>query len=247
MKGIFIAGTDTGVGKTWITGMLAAALRQHGMPTGVWKPVQSGNPLGDPASDSHRLKQFSGVDDPEDVIATYSFAAPLAPWLAAHLEGKTLRVNDIIAAGTPLMNKYQCLLVEGAGGLAVPLNAAEMMVDLAARLGFPMIIVARPGLGTINHTLLTIDCARGKNLTVAGIIFNGYEGMLPPRIKRLQEIQPAAAFQESEKSNPFMVESLSGIPVLGTVSRMAPVIPFSEQLRIFVSQVNLEVMEGILS
>jgi dethiobiotin synthetase len=169
------------------------------------------------------------------------------PWLAAHLEGKKLAVDEIIASGAPLMKKYDTLLIEGAGGLVVPLNAGEMIADLAVQLGYPLVIVARPGLGTINHTLLTIAYARSKNLAIAGIIFNGYKDSLPPPINQLSDIKSHSEFHHSEKSNPFMVEYLSGIPVLGTVAWMNDDLTFPERLRIFSTQVNLDHMLKTLS
>ena len=98
-KGIFITGTDTDIGKSWITGGLAYLLRKRGINTGVWKPVQSGYARGDADADSHVLKQRSGVDDCEETIASFSFKAPLTPLIASRLEGFSLRLRDILDSG----------------------------------------------------------------------------------------------------------------------------------------------------
>ena len=107
MNGLFITGTDTDVGKTWVTGRLCRGLRDRGLDVGVWKPVQSGFPPGDPQSDSNRLRLLSGVSDSDAMIGPVSFRAPLAPMLAAHLEGKTLSCSSLIAAGELLFEKHE--------------------------------------------------------------------------------------------------------------------------------------------
>lgn len=219
MNGLFITGTDTGVGKTWIAAALAAALRGRGRSVGVWKPVQSGCMLGDTEADSYVLRRVSGVDDAESAICPLSFEAPLTPMLAARLEGKSIDLDDLVAAGRLLFEKYESVFVEGAGGLAVPLTERHLVVDLAAHLQLPLLIVARPGLGTINHSLLTVDYARRHGLTVAGIIFNGYKQELPPEFSSVAEIAAAGDY-ESEPSNPYLVASYGNVPVLGTVPWM---------------------------
>lgn len=216
-NGLFITGTDTGVGKTWITASLASALRHSGRDVGVWKPVQSGCEYGDDHADSYQLCTVAGVDDHETTVCTNSFRAPLTPLLAARLEGKSIDFEHLLSAGDPLFEKYHSVLVEGAGGLAVPLTERHLVVDLAVQLQLPLLIVARPGLGTINHTLLTLDYARRHGLTVAGVIFNGYKQGPPPAISSLHELTATAHAEESEFSNPYLVESFGNIPVLGKV------------------------------
>ena len=219
MNGLFITGTDTDVGKTWITSALASALRGRGRSVGVWKPVQSGCMLGDTEADSYVLRRVSGVDDAESAICPLSFEAPLTPMLAARLEGKSIDFDDLVAAGRPLFEKYEPVFVEGAGGLAVPLTERHLVVDLAAHLQLPLLVVARPGLGTINHCLLTVDYARRHGLTVAGIIFNGYKQELPPGFSSVAEIA-AVGDSESDPSNPYLVASYGNVPVLGTIPWM---------------------------
>ncbi len=217
-KGLFITGTDTGVGKTWVTAHLAAALRRRGLNLGVWKPVQSGCNYGDPEADSYILKTVSGVDDPEEVICPQCFAAPLAPLVAARLEGKKINLDELISPSRLLFAKYEALLVEGAGGLAVPVTDDELMVHLAARLGFPLLIIARPGLGTINHTLLTVAYARQHGLNVSGVILNGYE-RLPERVDSWEELKQTPALTDSFSTNPLCLEQFGGVPVLGCIPK----------------------------
>jgi dethiobiotin synthetase len=204
VRGLFVAGTDTGVGKTIVTAGMAALLRSEGMNLGVWKPVQSGAYAEEEGSDAALLRTLGGVADACRDIAPLSFSAPLTPLLAAEKEGVSLTLEQIIQAGLPLMKRYDRLLIEGAGGLAVPLTATELVIDLAARLGTPLLLVARPGLGTINHTLLSLFYARQKGIHVAGIIMNGYQDEL-------------ALHDHSLTSNAAMIERFGDVPVLGRI------------------------------
>jgi dethiobiotin synthetase len=245
-KGIFISATDTGVGKTWITGGLAALLRNRGLHTGVWKPVQSGCLHGDPEADSHVLKLRSGVEDTETEISPFSFRAPLAPAIAAFIEGKSLELDDIISAGDKIFERYDSVLVEGVGGLAAPLNEKTVVVDLAVRLGLPIIIVARPGLGTINHTLLSISYARNSGLSVLGIIFNGYEPPMPNDIRDLNQLKNCSGLENSELSNPFLVQAFSGSPILGRVPLVSDDANLKEQINIINCNVHIEKVISVL-
>lgn len=177
LRGMFITGTDTGVGKTIVTSALAAALRAEGLDAGVWKPVQSGCLLGRGATDAERLLQSTGICERPEAVAPFTFEAPLSPMLAARLEGVTLGLQEIIAAGEPLIGRYQTLLIEGAGGVAVPLTEDALVIDLISMLQVPVLIVARAGLGTINHTLLTISFLQQRGIPIVGIIINNSEGV----------------------------------------------------------------------
>jgi dethiobiotin synthetase len=215
--GLFIAGTDTGVGKTWITGALARALRDRRLDVGVGKPVQSGSQPGHPDADSYQLRLVSGVADTEAEICPRSYPTPLTPWLAAHLAGETLRLPELVASLDPLFARHQAVLVEGAGGLGAPLTAEHLGLDLAVTLGLPVLLVARPGLGTVNHTLLSLHWARQHGLTVVGVLFNGYRGALPPLVGDLAQIGPHEPFFSSEATNPFLVSHFGQVQVLGRV------------------------------
>ena len=162
-RGYFVTATDTAVGKTVVTAGLAAALRAHGRDVAVFKPVQSGALADDPAGDAALL----GAD------CVYAFSAPLAPLVAARAEGRTISLNPIVERAEELAREHEILLVEGAGGLLVPLADGLDMADLALALDLPLIVVARAGLGTVNHTLLTIEAARARGLELAGVILNG--------------------------------------------------------------------------
>ncbi|MGG2198078.1 dethiobiotin synthase [Paenibacillus validus] len=178
-KGLFVTGTDTNVGKTWVTAALAAyTFRKLGglpSPVEIWKPVQSGVQLGDPDADSFRLAYGSGLPQTEPETVTITLREPLAPWVAAEREGKTIGWAALESEGRRRMTEGGPLLVEGAGGLLVPLTGDRTVADLALALGLPLLIVARATLGTVNHTLMTIECARSRGLDVAGVILNGYE------------------------------------------------------------------------
>lgn len=217
-RGFFITGTDTGVGKTFIGATLLAAFRAAGLDVGAWKPVQSGCEPDAPDADGSLLKLAGNLPEPAGVIASYSFAAPLAPFLAARLAGVSLTLDEVLARGQPLRQRYPYLLVEGAGGLLVPMGADWLVADLAARLGLPLLIVARPGLGTVNHTLLTIAAARQRGLVVAGVILNGYRGE-PPDVPALDAL-PAVAATSSEPTNPLLIRFYGRVPVLGRVPLM---------------------------
>ncbi|GAB2691900.1 dethiobiotin synthase [Paenibacillus thermoaerophilus] len=180
VRGLFVTGTDTGVGKTVITAAIAAALREAGAGVGVWKPVQSGEPLGSGRTDAERLLRGSGIDERPEAVAPYTFGAPLTPVLAASAEGVRLTTQALRAAGEPLMARYEALLIEGAGGVAVPLTEDALVADWIAELGTPALIVARSGLGTINHTLLTAEMLRQRGVPVAGVVLNdGAPGCSP--------------------------------------------------------------------
>lgn len=158
MRGVFVTGTDTNVGKTVVSAWLARSWKAD-----YWKPVQSGI---DDGLDADVVSQLA----PGTIIhpSTYLFQAPLAPDQAAKLENETIHLDLFHFPITP-----RPVVVEGAGGVLVPLSEDKLMIDLMAQLQLPVVIVARSGLGTINHTLLTIEAIRHHHLKVAGVIMNG--------------------------------------------------------------------------
>jgi dethiobiotin synthetase len=173
VRGLFVAATDTGVGKTVVTGALAVALRRRSIAVGVAKPVQSGAAVDDPDGDAMQLRRAAAVRDLPAEICPYAFSAPLAPLVAARLEGKSVEPGVILARLEALAARHDVLLVEGAGGLLVPVGDDWTIADLASWTGLPLLIVARPGLGTVNHTLLTVAAARERGINVAGVVLNG--------------------------------------------------------------------------
>lgn len=158
MTGIFVTGTDTGVGKTFT----CAWLLRH-WQVDYWKPVQSGC---EEDSDSDMV---AALGRPAMVHpCAWLLKAPLSPHEAARLEGVTIRLEDFTLPASP-----RPIVVEGAGGALVPLNDHAMMADLMVRLGLPVIVTARSGLGTINHTLLTLEALRRRGIVIAGVVMNG--------------------------------------------------------------------------
>jgi dethiobiotin synthetase len=166
-KGVFITGTDTGVGKTIVSGVICRTLNKKTDSIGVMKPISCGD-----REDALFLKKISGVNDSLNDINPIFFKMPLAPYVASKAEKKKINFNKIKNAYKKLSKKYNFLIVEGVGGLLVPITKNIYIADLVKMVDLPLIIVARPGLGTINHTLLTIKCAREKGLKVLGFITN---------------------------------------------------------------------------
>jgi dethiobiotin synthetase len=173
VNGLFVTGTDTGVGKTVVTAALARSLRARGASVAVSKPVQSGAAADDPAGDAMTLRRAAGVDDPPEAVCPHAFAAPLAPLVAARLEGRRVELADAVRAVESVARGRDVVLVEGAGGLLVPAGEGWTVADLAAALELRLLVVARAGLGTVNHTLLTVEAARRRGLDVAGVVLNG--------------------------------------------------------------------------
>lgn len=200
-RGIFVTGTDTGVGKTIVAATLARLLRMNGISVGVMKPVTSGcrEENGRLVSDDALLLCQAAGTVLSDDVAPYRLREALAPADAARLDGVRIDFSAIKASFDRLSAAYQYVIVEGAGGLMVPLSGGLLVADLARELELPLLVVARPGLGTINHTVLTCFSAQQLGLQVAGVIVNG----MPD--------QPGLA----EKGAPHQIGSLCGASVLG--------------------------------
>ncbi|MEI6215453.1 MAG: dethiobiotin synthase [Desulfuromonadales bacterium] len=205
-RGIFVTGTDTGVGKTVVAASLARLLRMNGIRVGVMKPVTSGCLENDgelASEDALLLCQAAGTPCSDDV-APYRLREPIAPAAAARIEGVQVDFSVIREAFDRLAADYEYLIVEGAGGLMVPLSGGLLVSDLALHLGLPLVVVSRPDLGTINHTLLTCYAAGQMGLSVSGVIINGMPDNPGP----------------AEKSSPHQIGSLCGAPVLGIWPRI---------------------------
>lgn len=172
MAGLFIAGTDTGVGKTVITAGIAGYLRRRGVDCGVMKPVEAGSLSGAKDSDSVYLKRISDSPDDLDLINTYAFEAPLAPGVAAEQQGAEISFDRIYESYKKLEILHPQVLVEGAGGLIVPLGKHRSLVDLIKYLNLPVLLVARLGLGTLNHTLLSLAYLENQGIPVVGVVLN---------------------------------------------------------------------------
>ncbi|MDO8473749.1 MAG: dethiobiotin synthase, partial [Dehalococcoidia bacterium] len=190
-KGLIIAGTDTGVGKTAFCGGLAAVLKQAGVDVGVMKPVESGCHLknGEPvAADALFLRSMASSEDELGLINPYALEQPLAPALAARLQGVDIRIGVVKEAFFQLAVRHELVLVEGAGGMLSPLSAEWSLPDLALELDAPMIIVARNTLGTINHCLLSVHHARMRGVRVLGVVLTH----VYPENGLVQEMNPGA-------------------------------------------------------
>lgn len=208
-KGIFITGTDTGVGKTVVTGGIALALRKRGIDVGIMKAIQTGcyqkgNKIIPP--DSEFLISLTGTEDPIDLVTPYRFTHPLAPLAASRLERQDIDIEKILDAYLELSKRHDMVIVEGTGGILVPVTRELFVLDIIKRLDIPVIVVARSGIGTINHTLLTVRYAIHCGITISGIIIN----------------QAAdKQISEGEKQNPKIIMELSGIPVIGVIPYMS--------------------------
>jgi len=176
-RSLLITGTDTGIGKTTVTSAIAAALRRRGCNVGVMKPVETGcEPGADgtllPADALHLRWAADRETEPLDAVCPYRFRAPLAPSVAARREAAPLDLAAVVDAVRAMMARYDPLLVEGAGGLLVPLTDAATFADLARACDLRLLVVVGNRLGAINHTRLTLDWARNAGLTVTGYVVN---------------------------------------------------------------------------
>jgi dethiobiotin synthetase len=198
-KGIFITGTDTEVGKTVVACGIARLLKARGLKVGVMKPIASGS-----RDDAERLKAASGCPETLDVINPQYFKAPLAPTVAAALERREVDIEAIYRAYWFLQKHYDLLVVEGIGGVKVPLGESTYVVDLIQALRLTTLVVGRAGLGTLNHTLLTLDALDAGKVSVMGVLLNGSRG------KSL-----------AEKTNPEELQDHMTVPLLGVLPQKA--------------------------
>ncbi|MFA5159690.1 MAG: dethiobiotin synthase [Candidatus Omnitrophota bacterium] len=202
--GIFITGTDTDVGKTVISAGLALVLRDRGIKVGVMKPVATGCCGGDErlvSQDAAFLTEAAG-NEYSSLSSPSCFRNPLSPNVAAMLEKKEVDVPHILKSYRELQKHYDFMIVEGIGGLMVPLRKDYYVANLIRDMGLPIVIVSYAGLGAINHTLLTVDAATIRGLEVRGIIFN-----------RVSVTNCSLA----ELTNPKVIQDLSGVPILGSL------------------------------
>ena len=188
----FVTGTDTDVGKT-----VASAWLIEKLDGAYWKPVQSGL---DGVTDGEVIADLTSLQADDIHAATYALSEPLSPHESARRDGVTIALDRF---ELPLSAKP--LIIEGAGGVLVPLNGNDLMVDLMARLGAPVILVCRTGLGTINHSLLSLEALRARGLDVCGVILNG----------------PPVAHNRDAIANYGRVNVIAEIPLLDPLTRDA--------------------------
>jgi dethiobiotin synthetase len=205
MPGLFITGTDTGVGKTVVAAALAASARRRGLDVGVLKPVSAGG-----RQDAVFLRAAAGSDDALDAVNPLALARPLSPDTAAALEGVTVDYRTLRADCRRALDSHAFTIAEGAGGLLVPVTDSHDVADLAADLGLPLVIVARAALGTINHSRLTIEAAQARGLAIRGIIYNA---------------PVAGPDSPAATRSPTVVTRRTGIPSLGILPFIPGLLP----------------------
>jgi len=172
MRGVFVTATDTGVGKTVLAAAICAALAQRGQRVAAFKPVVTGidEEPDEWPRDHELLARVATVRQEPSDVAPISYGPPVSPHLAAEMAGDSIEPHELASAARAAGDGADALVCEGVGGLLVPLTPGYLVRDLAVELDLPLVIAARPGLGTINHTLLTIEAARAVGLDVAGVV-----------------------------------------------------------------------------
>jgi len=201
-QGFFVTGTGTDVGKTVVAAAIARTLAATGHRVAVFKPVESG--LDDSGEPDHALlRRAAGSSQSDDEIAPLRYGPAVSPHLAAAQAGMPITPEHLVRHASTLARESDALVCEGAGGLLVPLAGGYLVRDLAVEIGLPVVVAASPGLGTINHSLLTIEAARQAGLLVAAVVLTPWPD------------SPG----DIECSNRSTIEELSGIPVL-TVPRL---------------------------
>jgi dethiobiotin synthetase len=228
-RGLFVTGTDTDVGKTVVAAALAGVLKRRGYDVGVMKPVQSGAVARDGeliSEDARFLMLASGVDDDSSLVNPYRLKAPVSPNVAASLEGVEIDPQTLLRAYEELAHKHEVMIVEGAGGLLVPICDDFTIADLALHIGLPLLVVARPNLGTINHSALTVLYARTLGLKVAGLVINGYR---------------SESAGIPEETSPPIIERMANVPIVG-------IMPFLPSVDVSLANLNglLDAAEQVL-
>jgi dethiobiotin synthetase len=196
-SGVFVTGTGTEVGKTVVAATIARTLTREGRRVAVFKPAVTGLDEG-VETDHALLRRASGSTQSDEEIAPYRYGPPASPHLAAALADEEIDPERLRQAAVVAGEGADAIVCEGVGGLLVPLSPGYLVRDLAADLGYPLVVVAGPGLGTINHTLLTIEAARAAGLEVAAIVLTPWPD------------EPT----EIERSNRETIADLGGTPVL---------------------------------
>jgi dethiobiotin synthetase len=233
-NGIFITGTDTSVGKTVFACALAALLKESGYKVGVMKPVETGCGQDDGKlvpQDAVALQEASGCRAPLAQICPYQFREPLAPSVAAEREGTRIDIDRLMNVYNEMNAGHDITIVEGAGGLLVPLLPSYTYADFAKVLKLPLIIVAANRLGMINHLLLTLEHASCKGLSVLGYVLNQIES------------QPSPAAETNREA----LVSLTGVPCLGELPHLKDLQSNKAvSLDLFVEQIDLQILESVV-
>lgn len=203
-KGLFITGTDTDIGKTYVTALLVKTMRQNGYDTGYYKAAISGAPTV-AASDAGFVNEFARIHEPEDMLLSYLYQHAVSPHLAARLEGHPLEKDVILAAWKRVTEAYPYVTMEGSGGIVCPIRHDEKAVyylsDIISWLHLPVLVIADAGLGTINHVVTTCEYITHRNIPIRGIILNNWKGGV------------------MEEDNVKMIEEITGVPVIAKVAK----------------------------
>lgn len=224
---LFITGTDTDIGKTAVTAGLAAVMQSLGYKSGVYKPFQSGAQEKNGFYVSPDLAFVKKMDFYIETLCSYSLKSPTAPLIAAEIDGVNMSFSTIEREFQALRQKCEVVLVEGAGGLMVPVVPEKTMADVIKLLNIPALIVAGPDLGTVNHTLLTINQAKTMGIEIAGVLINRY---------------PCATEDIAVKTAPRLIEEYSDAKVLGIIPDIQNFesIKPGEFIDIFINNVDIE-------
>ena len=229
--GIFITGTDTGVGKTVVAAGLAMVLRERGINVGVMKPVATGCMGEEPnliSSDAVYLMEASGGEYPA-LTNPVRLKTPLAPSVASSIERKEIQIKKIKEAYIEMQKHYDFIIVEGIGGLLVPITNDYFVANLIRDLNLPLVVVTRNILGSINHTLLTLDAAMIRGFEIRGVIFN--------RV-------PKVNLSLTETTNPKVIHDISGVPILGSLPEMEDIdieaCQFGRLKEVFQEQIRID-------
>lgn len=203
-KGIFITGTDTDIGKTYVTALLVKTLREAGYDAGYYKAAISGaDSVAE--SDAGFVNRFAGIGESEDMLLSYLYKHAVSPHLAARMEGHPVEKEVILAGWARAAARYPYVTMEGSGGICCPIRYDEKAVyyleDIVHWLHLPSLIVADAGLGTINHVVLTAFYMKARELPVKGVLLNNWKGGV------------------MEEDNVKMIEEMTGLPVLAKIRR----------------------------
>jgi dethiobiotin synthetase len=202
--GVFVTGTDTGVGKTVVMAALAMTFAKRGYSVGMMKPIETGvGSQRTDESDAGRLRRASGNRHALAQVRPFAFRKPLAPLDAARLEGRAITLPTIVRAFHTLAARHEVILVEGVGGVYVPITQSLMVIDLIDRMNIPVLVVGRTGLGGINHALLTLAALRRRQIPLLALVLNR------PTPSR------TATARAQEASTTRLLRSCAGVPVIG--------------------------------
>ena len=201
-KGLFITGTDTDVGKTYVTALLVKTLRKAGFDVGYYKAAISGAPTV-AESDAGFVNRFAGINEPEDMILSYLYQNAVSPHLAARIEGNPVEKQVILKAWERVTKAYPYVTMEGSGGIMCPIRHDEKAVyyleDIIQWMHLPVLVVANAGLGTINHVVTTCEYIKNRHIPVKGILLNHWKGGI------------------MEEDNVKMIEEITGVKVLAKI------------------------------